>query len=402
MTATTADKTLLVAPKGKQAPKSPTLVRVAREAGVGPFRQFGQILALNAKGARLNPSEYYDFQLYDKSMSAEKKAEFIGVKRSADLSAKMSPDTLPIMGKFLSNKVVLTNTLRGSGLPTTKTQAVAHKTRSFGNIPALRTAEDVIRFFTEEAVYPVFGKPLWGSLSEGSACFQRLSDDGKTLMLSNGKSIGLEEMAREISSDYGKQGFLLQDAVDQHSAMTELAGPALGSIRTVTVVGEEGRARVLYALWKIPSPKAMSDNFWQDGSMLAQLDLDTGEVVSVRRGTSLDTTYLDKHPVSGKSFEGFKLPHFELLKETAEQAHMLFPYIGCLGWDIGMSEDGPVLVECNTKPFHTLYQLATGEGVMNPRFAKVFQQVMDHQNARVKQGKADAKAAKKAARKQRA
>lgn len=395
MTATIVDKTLLVAPQAKKAPESPTLVRVAREAGVGPFTQLGQILTLKAKGTKLRPNEYYDFQVYDKRLTAAQRAEFIGVKASTELSAKMSPDTLPVMGKFLSNKVMLTNTLKSFGVPTTQTQAVAHKDRAFGDVPALRTEEEVMRFLREDAVYPIFAKPLWGSLSEGSACFERLDADGETLHLSNGKTIPLADMAREIIADYSKKGFLFQSTVKQHSAMSDLAGPALGSIRTVTVVEQEGKARVLYALWKIPSPKAMSDNFWQDGSMLAKIDLDTGEVLSVRRGTGPDTTHPETHPVSGKPIVGFKLPHFDLLKETAEKAHMLFPYIGCLGWDIGMSEDGPVIVECNTKPFHTLYQLATGEGVMNPRFAKVFKNVIAYQTQRAKNSKDEAREAKK-------
>ncbi|MFT5638696.1 MAG: hypothetical protein ACI861_001519, partial [Paracoccaceae bacterium] len=52
-----------------------------------------------------------------------------------------------------------------------------------------------------------------------------------------------------------------------------------------------------------------------------------------------------------------------------------------LGWDIGLSKNGPVIVECNTNPLHTLYQLATGEGLLNDRFAPVFEGIAKHKAA---------------------
>ena len=57
-----------------------------------------------------------------------------------------------------------------------------------------------------------------------------------------------------------------------------------------------------------------------------------------------------------------------------------------MGWDIGMGEDGPLIVECNMAPFHTLYQLSTGEGLLNPKLKPIFERIAARQADRVTKG----------------
>jgi hypothetical protein len=388
MTSAAVEGSLLEGPGRKQAPETPKLVRVAREHGVGPFRQLGQVLSLLVKRSGLHTSEYYDFELYNPRYTAQERAQFLGTKGSRKLNLRLSPKPVQQHFDLMNDKTMFAAMLSGLGLRATETQAVVGRNRSFGTTPVLRDVDAIRRFLTTQARFPVFGKPVFGSMSVGSALIEGLEADGETLRLGNGKTVALEAFAQEVLEHHGQRGFLFQSAVRQHEALSEIAGPALGTIRVVTVPEEEGCPRVLYVLWKIPSPKAMSDNFWQDGSMLAQVDLETGEVLRCRQGTGPDTALIESHPVTGKPIVGAHIPYWSEVKALAEQAHGIFPAVGVMGWDIGISEDGPVIVEGNNAPFHTLYQLATGEGIMNPRFAAVFDKIVAQQAKRIKRQKA--------------
>ena len=65
-----------------------------------------------------------------------------------------------------------------------------------------------------------------------------------------------------------------------------------------------------------------------------------------------------------------------------------------IGWDVAISPEGPVIIECNDNPFHTLYQLSHGRGVLNPDFAPVFDRVAEVSAKMLEDRKARQKARK--------
>ena len=163
-----------------------------------------------------------------------------------------------------------------------------------------------------------------------------------------------------------------------------MAGQAVGSIRVVTTQ-DEGMPSCLYALWKIPSPKAMSDNYWQPGSMLAEIDKSNGRLIQCRRGSGPSQEMLEQHPVSGAVFSELQIPHWDEVLRITSEAHSMLPKFGVIGWDIAITDDGPLIIESNANPHHMLYQLATGRGIHNPEFKPVFDRVAARAKANLKE-----------------
>ena len=221
----------------------------------------------------------------------------------------------------------------------------------------------------------MFGKPVSGSKSVGSALLKEFDPETSIVTLANGQTANIHKLAEEIVRDYPR-GFVFQTAVAQDPEISAVIGDALGCVRVVTIM-DEGGPRVLYALWKIPAPAAMSDNFWQKGSMLAEIDHETGVIKQVRRGVGLSAEVIETHPVSGKPLAGYQIPGWTELTDLATAAHRISPENGVLGWDIGLGQDGPTVIECNSNPFHTLYQIATGRGIKNPDFAPAFERIFE-------------------------
>ncbi|MGV6850372.1 MAG: sugar-transfer associated ATP-grasp domain-containing protein [Marinibacterium sp.] len=397
MTATdveTPTSALLEPPKFPGAPKAEKIVAVARKYNVSPFRQLKEWTALAFGPCRLPNNEYYNQCLYLPSLSMREKKQFVGVKGSWKLNTAVSPKALTGVQGFVANKFMYTSLIRQLGFRTTETQAVVSNMRRFGTTPCLDTPTKLRRFLLEDARYPLFGKPQSYSGSFGSALIDRI--DGEEIVLGNGLRMGLDAFCDEIVQEYG-EGYLLQSAIRQHPDLSDIIGRAIGTIRLVTI-REEIMPRVFYALWKIPAPRAMSDNFWQDGSMIAQIDHQTGMVGETWIGSGLDARTIETHPVSGKAFAGTQLPDWEEACEMARQAHALFPEFGVIGWDVSFSEDGPLLIECNDNPFHSLYQNAYRRGIWNDDFRPVLERtialskkLLDEKNARIKKRNDDRK-----------
>ncbi|MFT4715816.1 MAG: hypothetical protein ACI932_000997 [Paracoccaceae bacterium] len=379
MSGSSASKTLVVSPSKTTAPVSAQIVQVAKLHKVSPIKQLRESMALRFGANKLASNEYYAAQVYRPELSRAEKKQFIGERRNKTLNQSMSPRDVARISDFLQDKVLYISLLNQLGVASTKTQAVVSVNRGFGSLRTLRTQADIEGFLLDHAIYPLFGKPVEGSKSVGSALFKASDKSSKTITFGNGDTVDISAVAAEILVDYPR-GYVFQDAVAQHASLSKLAGPALGTVRVVTVYRSDG-PQVLYASWKIPSPEAMSDNFWQSGSMLADIDDKTGQVRRVRRGQGIDTEILETHPVSGLGFAGFQIPDWQKVLDLTLEAHRISPGNGLLGWDIGLSKNGPVIVECNTNPLHTLYQLATGEGLLNDRFAPVFEGIAKHKAA---------------------
>ena len=370
----TEPQALLAPPPKADAASASKIVEVARRHGVSPFRQLREMLLLSRGVGRLMQDEYYANGLYDPAQSWDDKKTWVGVRGSWKLNEWLSPSVLTGMQTFVANKVMYTSLIRQLGFRTTETQAVVSNYRRFGNIPALATEAQIRHFLENEAVFPLFGKPQSYSGSFGSALLERL--EGEEIVLGDGRRVALEAFCREILAEYG-EGYLLQSALDQHPVMKGVTGNAVGTVRIVTI-RQDTMPEVLYALWKIPSPKAMSDNFWQDGSMIAPVSADTGVVGTCRIGTGLDARDIDAHPVSGTRFEGTQVPFWDEACRMCNEAHALFPEYGVIGWDVAVTPDGPALIECNDNPFHSLYQMAYRRGIRNADFMPVFERVAAH------------------------
>lgn len=239
---------------------------------------------------------------------------------------------------------------------------------SYGNIPVTGSAAGLQSFLEEAAQYPLFCKPVSASKSVGSVLIERL--ESGDLIFGNGRRFPIEEFCSEIARDY-PMGYLLQSAIRQHPDMSDVIGTAVGTVRIVTV-REQTRPGVLYGLWKIPSPDAMSDNFWQDGSILAPIDTGSGRTGQCRTGSDADARDVHTHPVSGRPLTGVEIPYWKDACDAVARAHALFPQFGVIGWDVSITEDGPLIVEANQNPFHSLYQIANLRGIGNPDFQPIF------------------------------
>ena len=374
MTEAVASLALLAPPEKALPPSTQVLVDVSRAHGVSPITQLLDMMRLRHAKNGVYFEEYYSNRIYLPQHTKAQKKQFIGRKGNFNLNKRLSPFELTKTARgLLRDKIRFNATIAEHGFRTTHTQAVVMQEGDAGGIPALRTVAEIEAFLLTKAEYPIFVKPQEGTRSVGSALIEGIDPTTRELKLFNGKRIVAGDFAREVLSEYAS-GFLIQSALRQHPDLSKVAGPAVGTIRVVTVMRND-TPEVLYTLWKIPSPNAMSDNFWQDGSMLAEIDKDTGKLVQCRRGSGLTQEMMETHPTSGHPFASVQIPHWDEVLDMTTRCHKLWPNFGVLGWDIAITEEGPSIIECNCNPFQLMFQLATGKGIYNETFAPIFDAV---------------------------
>ena len=138
---------------------------------------------------------------------------------------------------------------------------------------------------------------------------------------------------------------VLQEGVDQHSALSEIYPEALNTVRIATLLTPEMEIIVVGAILRIGTGGNFVDNGGQ-GGLASLIDLETGQLGPA--ATDYVGRPLTTHPDSGFSFNSFQVPCWEDTLELARdvQRH-LGPFNRFIGMDIGISETGPVLIEVN-------------------------------------------------------
>ena len=150
-----------------------------------------------------------------------------------------------------------------------------------------------------------------------------------------------------------KKMFLAEETIIQHPKMNELCDKSINTIRIVTILNDKGESKFVYALVRVGNGKNEVDNV-TSGGMYTLLENDG----TIMHPLFCDktVTYYDVHPNNGKVFKGFKIPCFNEAVKMCKEAALVVPEMRYVGWDVAITENGPVFVEGNNLPGYDMCQ----------------------------------------------
>lgn len=144
---------------------------------------------------------------------------------------------------------------------------------------------------------------------------------------------------------------LIEECVKQHKKMNELFPYSVNTLRIVTC-HKRGRTTILFRAIRIGNGKNVVDNF-NHGGMYSIIGEDG--VITKPAIDKKGNVYI-KHPITGTEIEGFKIPYFDKAIELVKEAAKVIPEVGLVGWDVAITNKGPVMIEGNQLPGYDIYQ----------------------------------------------
>jgi len=332
---------------------------------------------------KLQPNEYFMYKLYDDGRyTANEKKTFMGAQRHHELL-----DALDMPWPRIANdKPTLTALLRGYDLPIPETQAMRHANRSFPGAVGLKNRTAVVEFLREEAAYPLFGKPTASACSLGVANIERYDADNDHLVMADSREVKVENFAEQIEQ-FAEHGYLFQTRLNPHPEIAQVVGNRISTVRMFVLVDEKGPA-LLRAAWKIAGADTVADNFWRAGNMLGGVDVETGDVTRVLMRTVEGTQEVDEHPVTGTKFAGLKFPEWDAMRELVYRGAAAVPSCHLQGWDVALTENGPVLIELEGDGGDAIMeQLCFDTGLLQGRYLKFLNNSMSKKKERAQEAK---------------
>jgi hypothetical protein len=177
----------------------------------------------------------------------------------------------------------------------------------------------------------------------------------------------ISELYREISSS----GYIFQKKIKQHPALDSLNSSCINTIRTDTFIDKEGNAEIMSAYLRTSFTGLHVDNITSGGCSIP-IDTESGKLKKL--GFMKPGRYGVRqpyfHPVTKTVFENYSIPYFKDVKTLVCRTAKYIPQLRLVGWDVAISETGPVIVEGNSFYEISGCDLTYGGYRKNPVFRK--------------------------------
>jgi hypothetical protein len=378
--------TIAVAKPARDLNTTLTLQKMAQIANTSALSIMREYCSLAFGPGQVSFQDYTRLRLFDPAFYADKRT-VVGQRKNSDIDLTINYRH-DWIGLF-ANKIASASYLAAHGFPTIPVQGIYAEKLGSGASSIIRDRDGLRHFLRHVTDYPIFGKPVEGIQSLGSMGIKRYIASSDHLETMGGDSIALEDYVADIVGHYSL-GYLFQKFLPPHPAIQAICGDRLATVRVVTLT-RDGEPGILRACWKIPSGANLADNYWRAGNLLAQIDVLTGRTLRAMSGTGLEWTPHSAHPDTNAPLVGVDIPCWPELTRTALEAARLMQHMPLIGFDVAVSESGPVIVEMNHNPDFFLNQLADGRGVFDADLIKLIAEQKRKASERVKAIKRDAR-----------
>ncbi|MGH7523171.1 MAG: sugar-transfer associated ATP-grasp domain-containing protein [Gemmatimonadales bacterium] len=210
-------------------------------------------------------------------------------------------------------------------------------------------------------------KPELGMQGNGIMVAADGASDGVVLL--SGVELSTSALWRRLSAGTG--GWRIERWIRPHPALAGFRPGATPTVRVLTLL-VDGGAVVHAATLKLPVGDSGVDNLAQ-GNLVATIDLEAGVVGAATDG--LGNLRLDHHPGSGASIRGLQLPWWSEVQAVARRGALLLAPRRAIGWDVAVTESGPVVIEANSSWCEKLIQLPAGRGLTRGAFIRLLHEV---------------------------
>lgn len=181
------------------------------------------------------------------------------------------------------------------------------------------------------------------------------------------KNLDINKLYKELVST---KRTLVEECVKQHKEMDKLGASSVNTLRIVTILSN-GKVNIMLKCIRMGNGINPVDNFHSGGMYTFFNDKGVIEQKAVDREGQVYSV----HPYTKENIIGFKIPYVKEAIDMCKEAALKIPEIRYIGFDIAISDKGPLIIEGNELPGYDLYQskvhLSESKEGLKPLFDKV-------------------------------
>ena len=181
-----------------------------------------------------------------------------------------------------------------------------------------------------------------------------------------------EKLARLFADYQNKSLYIIEEYIHQHHEWSLINPDCVNTIRVHTVKSADGQYA---ACWHwLARFGRKGESIDMHNAFVALVDPDSGRIITDALDEEIggrewflqgEAQMKEMNEAANVRFKDVVVPFKDEIKAVVEEAAAYFPEIPFIGWDIALTEDGPVIVEGNGcpvafKPIQQLYATISG------------------------------------------
>lgn len=191
-----------------------------------------------------------------------------------------------------------------------------------------------ISILETEKLEGLFLKPIHGQQGKGALLIKKNSISKNSL---------------SIWENLKDKSYIHQEIISQHQEINTIYSKTVNTLRFETYVDNTQKVHLLGCYMRFGSGGAIVDNV-SSGGFFVSVDIENG-ILFEKGATNMisGSKVCLKHPETEFVFKGFKIPYFDEAKSLVFNVASFLPG-RILGWDIAITNTGPIVIEGNVGP----------------------------------------------------
>lgn len=186
---------------------------------------------------------------------------------------------------------------------------------------------------------------------------------------------GVKVNMAQVTDRFSLGMWLIQQKIQSHFEIRRINSTALNTTRIVTIINN-GRPEYLCGFQAFATGNSSTDS-WHKGSVYVGIDPEKSCLKDhgYYNLSFADRSVTNKHPNTLVEFSGYEIPFLKEAIDLCLNTHSLFYNNFILGWDIAITDTGPLIVEVNEKPGMNVVQCF--DGGLRSRITERYKQIIN-------------------------
>ena len=310
------------------------------------------------KYARLNAQKKITVQEYYKYehllRDSEFKESFLSYKEAEQYWKILNPNKYGVVAR---DKYITHLVLENENIPMPRLYA-------YYNYEAGGSFEYVFEQLSKNNVHECVIKPAADS-AHGSGVFVckaiNYNESDCLIEKTNGEKISL----KQLLEDNRYCPLLFEEKINQTQQISAINSSSVNTVRFMTALYPNRDVKVIATFLKIGRKGSDVDNAGGGGNIDCGINIESGQCFNTIQFNSFkDIVHITHHPDTGTLIDSIVIDNWSEVVEKVKNYQTKIPYLKTLGWDIALTNQGPVVIEINNW-WDTTGQVFIGKGWRN-------------------------------------